>query len=57
MPERPISLADVRQASRVYVRLPVDPYWREEGEELEDKASHIRGWLAIRICPIRFWPA
>ena len=43
MPERPISLADVRQASRVYVRLPVDPYWREEGEELEDKASTYPG--------------
>ena len=30
----PISLSDIRRASRVYVTLSLDPYWLEEGEEL-----------------------
>ena len=34
--EQPITFGDVRRASSVYVTLPLDPYWREEGEELEE---------------------
>ena len=37
--ERPITLADVRRASSVYVRLPVDPYWRDEDEVPDQEAE------------------
>ena len=36
--ERPITLADVRRASSVYVKLPVEPYWRDE-DELPDQEA------------------
>ena len=29
-PERPITLADVRRASRVFVWLPIGRYWRDD---------------------------
>ena len=38
--ERPITLADVRRASSVHVRLPVDPYWRDE-DELPDQGAEV----------------
>ena len=34
--EKPIPLGDIRRASSVNVTLPLDPYWREEGEEFEE---------------------
>ena len=37
--ERPITLADVRRASSVYVRLPVEPYWRDEDESPDQEAE------------------
>ena len=38
--EHPITLGDIRLASNVYVVLPLEPYWREEDDLLEEGAPY-----------------
>ena len=45
-PERPITLADVRRASRVFVWLPIGRYWRDDSEprDYTEEGLGIEGW-------------